>query len=158
MLALNFVPDPARAVTEQRRVTRTGGVVAACVWDYDATTMLRRFWDAATSMDPSVATRHERHMPLCRKGELESLWRSAGLRDVLGAALAIDMRFASFADYWQPFLAGVGPSGAYAASLSPGDRDALAERLRADLWNDEPEHPRTLSARAWAVRGVVPQP
>ncbi len=157
MLALNFVPDYARAAGEFRRVTRSGGRVAACVWDYDATTMLRRFWDAVASLDVSAAMRHESRMPLCREGELASLWRSAGLAEVQESVLAIDMRFASFADYWQPFLAGVGPSGAYAASLAPDGRRTLEERLRADLWNDEPERPRTLSARAWAVRGIVPQ-
>jgi ubiquinone/menaquinone biosynthesis C-methylase UbiE len=33
-LALNFVPDPARAVAEFARVCVPGGVVAAYVWDY----------------------------------------------------------------------------------------------------------------------------
>src|SRR4029450_12180846 len=33
-LMLNFVPEPARAVSEMKRVTRTGGTVAFYVWDY----------------------------------------------------------------------------------------------------------------------------
>ncbi len=33
-LVLNFVPEPDRAVAEMTRVTRPGGIVAACVWDY----------------------------------------------------------------------------------------------------------------------------
>ena len=48
-LALNFVPDPGRAVAEFARVTASGGVVAAYVWDYaEGMAMMRYFWDAAT--------------------------------------------------------------------------------------------------------------
>src|SRR5216683_7039146 len=41
-LVLNFVPDPARAVSEMRRVVRRPGIVAAYVWDYaDGMQMMR---------------------------------------------------------------------------------------------------------------------
>ena len=47
-LALNFVPDPARAVAELTRVAVPGATVASYVWDYaDGMTMMRLFWDAA---------------------------------------------------------------------------------------------------------------
>jgi SAM-dependent methyltransferase len=156
MLVLNFVPDRSRAVAEMRRVTRDGGTVGACVWDYAGEmTMLRRFWDAAVALDPSAAAHHEGLMPLCRAGDLGELWRATGLRSVREGGIAITMRFESFDDYWRPFLAGVGPSGGYAASLSPPMRRALEHRLRAEVWDDRPEEPRTLPARAWAVVGSV---
>jgi SAM-dependent methyltransferase len=34
LLALNFVPQPAQAVREMKRVTRAGGTIAAAVWDF----------------------------------------------------------------------------------------------------------------------------
>ena len=38
--------DPEAGVAEMRRVTRPGGVVAACVWDYAGEMpLLRAFWD-----------------------------------------------------------------------------------------------------------------
>ena len=157
MLVLNFVPDSAAAAAEMRRVTRPGGVAAACVWDYGGEMhMLRRFWEAANVVDPTAASRHEARMHLAGAGELATLWRQAGFEDVLEAGLTIPLRFASFADYWEPFLAGVGPSGAYAASLGDEARAALEARLRADLWSDRPEEPRELPARAWAVVGRSP--
>lgn len=157
MLVLNFVPDPGAAATEMRRVTRPGGRVAACVWDYSGEmNMLRSFWDTAVALDPSAAPRHEGRMPLCRRGELAALWRDTGLEDVREDGITIEMRFASFADYWQPFLTGAGPAGSYARSLATDPRQALEAKLRKDLWSDRPHEERSLPARAWGVSGTVP--
>jgi ubiquinone/menaquinone biosynthesis C-methylase UbiE len=47
-LVVNFMRDPEAGVREMARVTRPGGVVASCVWDYAGEmTLLRAFWDAA---------------------------------------------------------------------------------------------------------------
>jgi SAM-dependent methyltransferase len=149
MLVLNFVPDSAAAVQQMIRVTRPGGVVAAAVWDYgDGMQMLRTFWDAAVALDPDAAPRDERRMPLCTRGALAELWRTHGLHAVDEQLLTIDMDFASFDDYWQPFLCCQGPAGVYVASLSESARRALEFKLRADV-------ELTMRARAWAVRGVV---
>src|SRR3954447_14758469 len=52
-LVLHFVPEPAQAGRELRRVLRPGGVAAACVWDFaEGMQMLRHFWDAALVIDP----------------------------------------------------------------------------------------------------------
>jgi len=150
MLVLNFVPDPAAALQQMIRVTRPGGVVAAAVWDYgEGMQLLRTFWDAAIALDPAAAPRDERHMPLCTHGALARQWRMHGLMDVDERPLTIDMAFESFDDYWQPFLGGQGPAGAYVSSLAESARHALESRLRARL--DD----LTMRARAWAVRGVV---
>jgi len=83
-LMLNFVPAPETAVREMRRVTRSGGTVAAAVWDYgDGMEMLRVFWDEAVALDPAAEPRDERHMPLCRRGELAALWREQRLEEVV---------------------------------------------------------------------------
>lgn len=156
LLALNFIPDPRKALGEMIRVTRVGGVVAAAVWDYaEGMEMLRVFWDEAVAVDPAVASRDERHMALCRRGELAALWREAGLTDVDDQPLMIDLVFESFDDYWLPFLGGVGPAGAHAASLAAPARDALRTRLSTRLSAGREEHSISLMARAWAARGVV---
>jgi SAM-dependent methyltransferase len=153
-LMLNFVPDPAKAVEEMRRVTRPGGTIAAAVWDYgDGMQMLRVFWDEAVALEPASAGRDERHMPLCRRGELAALWRAGGLADVVEAALTIPMPFASFEDYWLSFLEAQGPAGAYVASLPVDAREQLRQRLRIRLIGDDGDRPVTLGGRAWAVRG-----
>ncbi len=152
MLVLNFVPDPAAALQQMIRVTRPGGVVAAAVWDYgDGMQMLRTFWDAAIALDPDAAPRDERRMPLCTRGSLAELWRTHGLQGVDEQPLTIEMVFASFDDYWQPFQCGQGPAGVYVSSLAESARHTLESRLRERLRDGR----FTLSARAWSVRGVV---
>jgi len=156
-LILNFIPDPAKALDEMKRVTRGGGVVAAAVWDYgEGMEMLRAFWDEAVAADPAADAKDERHMAFSRRGELAALWRAHGFRDVRDEALTIEMRFASFDEYWSPFLEQQGPAGAYVAALQDGERDRLRQRLRRRLLGDGPDRPVVCGARAWAVRGLVP--
>jgi hypothetical protein len=153
----NFIPDPAKALDEMMRVTRAGGIVAAAVWDYGkAMEMLRVFWDEAVALHPAADGRDERHMPLCREGELAAFWREHGLRDVSGEPLTIQTRFPSFDDYWSPFLEKQGPAGGYVAALEASERERLRLRLRRRLLGDGPDRRIVLRARAWAVRGIVP--
>lgn len=154
-LSLNFVPDPAVAVSEMARVTRAGGRVGAYVWDYgDGMEFMRRFWDAAAALDPSASELDEgrRFAAVCRPDALAELFRSAGLRDVESQAIEAPTVFRNFDDYWTPFLGGQGPAPSYTMTLSESRRDALREQLRADLPVAADGSIR-LAARAWAVRG-----
>src|SRR5829696_3269291 len=155
LLILNFVPDPHKALAEMIRGTRSGGIVASAVWDYgEGMEMLRVFWDEATALDPCADSKDERHMPLCRAGELAALW-DGHLEDVRETAFAIETSYSSFENYWSPFLRQQGPAGAHVATLSAGDRDRLESRLRQRLLGDRGDGPIVLRARAWAAQGVV---
>jgi SAM-dependent methyltransferase len=157
LLVMNFVPDHEKAIGEMRRVTRPGGTVSAGVWDYNAgMEMLRFFWDEVVALDPSMEPKDERHMKLCREGQLGALWRKAGLTNVQEGALTIEQRYVSFEDYWTPFLKGAGPGGAYVGSLTDERRRRLEARLQKRLLGDGPARAFTLRARAWCVRGKIP--
>jgi len=158
LLVMNFVPDHTKAVGEMRRVTRPGGVVSACVWDYDAgMEMLRFFWDEVVALDPAMAPRDERNMKLSRAGQLGELWRQAGLVSVEEKPLVIEQAFASFDDYWAAFLTGAGPAGAYVVSLGDERRRELEARMRKRLLGNRADGAFVLKARAWCVRGEVPK-
>jgi len=137
------------------RVSRPGGTVAAYVWDYSGgMELMRRFWDAAVALDPAARDLDEgrRFGAICRPEILADLFRDAGLRRVEACAVDVPTLFRDFDDYWTPFLGGQGPAPGYAMALSEDRRDALRDRIRADLpIADDGSIP--LVARAWAVRG-----
>ena len=156
LLVFNFIPDPLKALQEVRRVTKPGGRVSASVWDYgDGMKMLRAFWDGAVSLDAKAEKLDEKHMPLCRAGELSRLWRQAGLENVHEQPQVITMRFESFVDYWDAFLLGQGPAGVYVKSLSRDQVQALREQVKSRVSPSAENLPIALSARVWSVRGTV---
>ena len=157
LLVFNFIPDAKKALMELRRVTKPGGGISAAVWDYGGgMQMLRIFWDAAVSIDREAEKLDEKHMPLCRAGELSARWKQSGLEDVREEAIEFDMRFESLAAYWEPFLLGQGPAGSYCRSLSRDKLEALHDAVKSRLPLSDERTPFLLSARGWAVRGVVP--
>jgi ubiquinone/menaquinone biosynthesis C-methylase UbiE len=154
-LVLNFVPDQSAALTEMARVMIAGGTIGAYVWDFaDKMELIRYFWDAAVALDANAARMDEStRFPICRPEKLEQLFRSASLRNVELIAIDVATHFASFDDYWRPFLAGQGPAPAYAMSLDAPTRARLREEVRRRL-PIEADGAIALIARAWAVHGT----
>jgi len=151
-LVIAFMHDPDRGVREMARVTRPGGVVAACMWDIagGGMTMLRLFWTAVREIDPDA--HGERRLAGTAEGDLVRRFERADLEDVTGSALVASADYAGFDDFWQPFTLAVGPAGQYLRSLSDDRRAIVREACRAVL----PDGGFTLEARAWCARGVVP--
>lgn len=156
LLALNFFPRPEAGISEMRRIAAENGIVSACVWDYAGRMeFLRCFWDSVKAADPSAAELDEgRRFPICRPDALESLFREAGLADVVSDSIEIPTQFSTFADLWEPFLGGTGPAPSYVAGLDSSQREALATRMDHSLPR-EPDGTISLVARAWVVRGVA---
>ena len=152
-LVVNFLDDADAGVSEMRRVVRDGGTVAACAWDYAGEMeMLRAFWDAALALDPDAAD-EGRVMRYTEPESMRELWERAGLQTISVEPLTVCAGYADADDFWQPFLTGTGPAGAYCVSLDPERRAALRNECLRRLGN--PQGSFALSARAWAVRGVA---
>ncbi len=146
-LVVHFMSDPVAGLREMARVTRPGGVVAACVWDHaGGQGPLSVFWNAARELDSGVADESE--LPGTAEGQLAGLCQAAGLRDVEETTLIASVRFEDFEEWWEPFTLGVGPAGAYATSLESTAQARLRERCRAL----RPVVPFAVTARAWAAR------
>jgi SAM-dependent methyltransferase len=152
-LVLNFVPEPARMIQEMRRATRSGGTVAVYVWDYSGgMEMVRRFWDAATELDPAALPQDEaRRFEICAPEPLERVFHQAGLSSVEIRPLDVRAGFASFDDFWTPFLGGQGPGGSYVLSFDERRRAELRERVRSRL-PFRGDGSFELSCRAWGAR------
>ncbi len=149
-LVVHFMADPVAGLSEMARVTRPGGVVAASVWDHGGGQgPLGTFWNAARELDQGV--NDESTLAGVREGHLVELFRAAGLSEVTSAVLDASLEHQTFEDWWEPFTRGVGPAGGYVGGLDPRRQAELRERCRAML----PDPPFTITARAWAARGIA---
>jgi hypothetical protein len=78
----------------------------------------------------------------------------AGLKEVVITSMEIPTSFASFEDYWGPFLGGQGPAPAYAVSLDETAREHMRNRIRERIAT-QLDATNNLIARAWAVHAIV---
>jgi SAM-dependent methyltransferase len=149
-LVVHFMADPLAGLSEMARVTRNGGVVAACVWDHaGGRGPLGTFWEAARSLDPAVDD--ESGLPGTRAGHLEELLEAVGFQEVEATALEVSVEHRTFDDWWGSFALGVGPAGQYMAGLDPSRKARLRSLCRERI----PNEPFVVTGRAWAAKGVV---
>jgi SAM-dependent methyltransferase len=148
-LVVQFMTDPVGGVAEMARVTRPGGVVAACVWDFGTgRSPLSAIWAAAVEVDPSAG---EGDRVGVRPGELSDVFRRAGLDAVEEGEVHVTVEHESFEAWWQPMTLGVGPAGAWLAAQPPDVQERVRERCREVY----PDAPGIRTAVAWAARGTT---
>ena len=152
-LVVHFMSDPVAGLREMARVTRSDGVVAACVWDHDhgGRGPLTLFWETARELDPEAGD--EAGLAGSSQGELASLFDAAGLRDTEESELWVTVGHPTFEEWWEPFTLGVGPAGAHVAGLDDERRVKLREACR----ERQPDAPFEVSVRAWSARGFAPR-
>ncbi len=149
-LVVHFMTDPLAGLAEMTRVTRAGGLVAACVWDHaGGTGPLAVFWRAVTAIDSDA--RDESGLAGARAGHLAELFDQVGLRHVQASVLTVRVRFSGFDEWWEPLTLGVGPAGNYVAALDSQQRSALAAQCATLL----PPGPFEIAASAWTAIGRV---
>jgi SAM-dependent methyltransferase len=151
-LVVHFMKDPVRGLAEMARVTRPGGLVAACVWDHGGGRgPLSLFWDVARELDPA-ARRSADASPGSHDGDLERLMTEAGLDVATHGQLSVTIGLASFEDWWAPYEEPAGSVGDYLATRTPEQVAEVREGCRARL----PDGPFELTAWTWTAVGRVP--
>ena len=153
-LVIFFVPDPALGVAEMVRVVRPGGLVAAYAWDMDGGgfpyAALHDQMRALGMMVPTPPNPSASSMDT-----LHALWSSVDLGGLELRTITVQRTFEDFEDYWTTVH--MAPSvGSTLREMQPETSAQLAQAVQAVLPIDA-DGRITISARANAVRGQVPQ-
>jgi ubiquinone/menaquinone biosynthesis C-methylase UbiE len=158
LLVLQFVPEAGEAVAEMRRVVRTGGVVAAVVWDHlGGMPGMRMMVDTVAALTEGGRQLRSRYcfQPMMQPGEMKRSFVEQGLAEVTEAELMIRMDYHSFDDYWAPIAAGEGPLGKFMTTLDAAERARIDPAMRDAYEAGHPDGPRSFANVAWACRGIV---
>ena len=150
-LVLSFVRDAGRAAAEMRRVTRTGGVVAACSFEANGFELARVCGEAGRRFDQAAPD--DTRLPFRRMPELVALWERGGFHDIATGTIVIEAGYAGFDDFWSPLAVGVGPAAGYLVGQSEERRAAIRDACFEIL--GRPSSSFSLSARCLAIRGRV---
>lgn len=153
-LTINFIPDRPRALSEMRRVSRAGAVVAGYVWDFAVERSpsgpmrlgMKRFGMDVPELPGTQAS---------GLGALTSLFEQAGLEEIATRCIEVTLPFPDFDAFWQAQTPSYAPTTRMIAAMPDTDRERLIETVRAGL-------PVSLdgtieySARANAIKARVP--
>jgi len=149
-LVVHFMADPVAGLREMGRVTRPGGILTTCVWDLaGGASPLSTFWNVVAELHPDAED--ESGLPGAREGELVELARQAGLHDVRGDYLTVSVPIEGFEDWWEPYTLGVGPAGAFVATLDDDQREEFRIACRAAV----PAGRFTVEASAWSITATA---
>lgn len=156
LLVLQEFADRSAALAEMRRITRAGGIVAACQWDFARMPVIDALMMAIAAVLPSAIQAIAAGSPrvFTDEGELLAHWRSAGLGDIKTGRIEVTRTFARFADLWNPLLAGSTPSTLTLASMSRRQQLAVRDAMEARLGRPAGE-PLAVSAEAIVVTGLA---
>jgi ubiquinone/menaquinone biosynthesis C-methylase UbiE len=131
-LVVNFVADKARAMSEMRRVARSGGLIAACVWNFAAELSpsgpLRRAMRRIGIEAPAIPGT-EASSPAA----LAYLLEKAGLKGLHTDSIEVTVSFPDFDDFWHSQTPSYSPMTSVIAAMSLKDRLRLMEVVRDDL-------------------------
>lgn len=152
-LVLAFLPDPLRGVAEMARVVRSGGQVAAYMWDMPGGGVpLRPLYRACVELG------HGAQVPpssaVSALEPMHQLWVAAGLAGVESCRIDIMVEFTDFDDFWDSSSIPIGPQGELLARLTPAQVGEVKDRLRGML-PIGPDGSIRYPAFASAVKGRV---
>ena len=154
-LVLNFVAQRSQAMSEKRRVTRAGGIVAAYVWDFaeelspsgPLRRAMRRFGVDVPTIPGTAESRVE---------ALRTLFEQAGLDRIETRTIEVCLAYRDFEDFWQAQTPSYSPTTKIIASMTESERTRLMRDVRREL----PVGPSGVIeyfARANAIKARVPR-
>ena len=150
-LVVGFMTDAVAGVREMARVTKPGGTVAACFWNYAKMPLLDTLFSAAALIDPAQSAEQTRLGT--RDGDLVRVLEAAGVSGVRQDVVSATAQYSGFDDWWSPVPLGVGPMGVLSQRLDQDQRDRWRTTAREML--GEGDAPFRLTAQAWCAVGTA---
>jgi SAM-dependent methyltransferase len=153
-LVITFVPDPAKAVAEMKRVVRSGGMLGTYMWDVLGNGNTQRpLREAVEAMGVAIPL-----LPGYPNSTLERLngfFAAAGLGDVVTRRIEIEMSFPDFDAYWSSQTGFANHVVQEIRKMSAAEVERLKAHLREHLPTDGAGR---VAYKAWAnaVKGYVP--
>ena len=133
-LGLQFFPDPARGLTEFRRVLRPGGKASVCVI---STPDQAPLWGVlAETLGRYLPEKRHIFMSCFSLGDstrFEDLFKAAGFTNVSVVRDVRGTKMGSFKEYWDSIEAGIGSIPQSYLLLTEADRRAVRGEVQAKL-------------------------
>jgi ubiquinone/menaquinone biosynthesis C-methylase UbiE len=153
-LVITFVPDPAKAIAEMKRVVKPGGTLGTYIWDFIGGRLTQQpLREAIEAMGVRITPR-----PGHINSTIESLRRfftSANLDGVETRTIEIEITYPSFDEYWSAQTGLANTIVQYIKKMSAADVETLKADLRKRLPKNRDGH-IAYKAVANAVKGRVP--
>jgi ubiquinone/menaquinone biosynthesis C-methylase UbiE len=131
---LMFCPDPVRAASEMRRVLRPGGRLALSVWDESKVNPFFTVMAGPVTQclgTPPPDPKAPGVFRLAPPGELESVLRAAGFKEISIESRPMTFEYESIDEYWKVQSDLAAPLRAAMSTLSPPELARLKEMVLA---------------------------
>lgn len=154
-LVITFISDPAKALTEMKRVIKPGGTIATYVWDFLNGGSPQQPLRAAIEV-AGVTVKHPRGHENSRREALERIFDAASLDDVATRMIEVDVSYPDFDTYWTSQTALANTTVQYLRTMTAAEVERVKAYLREHLPKDQSGR-IAYTARASAAKGRVPQ-
>jgi ubiquinone/menaquinone biosynthesis C-methylase UbiE len=153
-LVITFIPDPAKALAEMKRVVKPGGTIATYVWDFtnggSPQQPLREAIETA-----GVTVVHMQGHENSKPEALDRIFNAAALDDVATRMIEVDVSYPDFDSYWTSQTALANTTVQYLRTMTAKDVERVKAHLREHLPKDGSGR-IAYKATASAAKGRVP--
>jgi ubiquinone/menaquinone biosynthesis C-methylase UbiE len=153
-LVITFVPDPAQAIAEMKRVVKPSGMIGTYVWDFlgkgNTQQPLREAVEArGIAVQPTPGHVHS------RLENLRAIFTAAGLEAVSVRPIEIDISYPNFDEYWTAQTGFANTVVQHMRKMTEAQIEELKAHLREHLPRDKSGQ---IVYKAWAnaAKGRVP--